>query len=293
MRAFATSGLILCLCIAFLAGCATARQPVKPAEPVLDIPLELSEQQNATLAAIWRAHEQEMKQAVPSDMGKWAEFIVCYPELTPPAKQEPVKPVLLQPRTLLVVGDSLAVGVGMGLREELQGKEIDLRERGKTSTGLNSPKFYNWEQQLRTFLRQDSPDVVVGIMSANDAHNGSGSESWRQSYKIKAHNFMKIATDAGVPVFIVGLPPMGKDDFSRRAYVANQALQDACQDVPGSFYVDAWSLFAGDQGQFLNSKNINGQVLSLRANDGVHFTMTGYRLLARHILDQISNTYQH
>ena len=284
----------LCLFGMFLGGCNAAKQEPRPAPP------QLTRQKQEKQAA---ARRERVQQAISADFGLplWVEEKLRKPEpvaVVPEPKPAispvppPTLPSVIPARSVMVVGDSFAVGVGMTMSNELKGMGVSLQQRGKTSSGLNSPAFYNWQQQLSSFIQQDRPEVIVAMISGNDAHNGSGSDSWRQAYVQKARDFANIAVNSGVTLYFVGLPPMGKNGYSERANQANQALRDACSGVPGCHYVDAWSLFSGDDGQFTRHKNFNGKVLTLRAKDGVHFTMTGYRLLSRHILDEIANTYQ-
>lgn len=265
------------------------------------------------LVALQEAHRARVEQQLAAEFGlpAWMEEMPRMPEPEPepkavpepvPAKPvappavatapAPVIPSIIPASSVLVVGDSFAVGVGMSMGQELKGMGVALQARGKISSGLNSPKFYNWERELQNFIQQDNPDVIVAMISGNDAHNGSGSESWRQSYVDKARGFANVALGAGVTLYLVGLPPMGKDGYSDRAKALNLSLQEACDALAGCHYVDAWSLFADNEGHFTRTKRFGENVLTLRANDGVHFTMSGYRLLSRHILDKIANTYR-
>jgi uncharacterized protein len=255
------------------------------------------------VAALQEAHRARVEQQLAAEFGlpDWLKAMPRKPEpepakpVPPPAVASvpaPVIPSIIPASSVLVVGDSFAVGVGMSMGQELKGMGVALQARGKVSSGLNSPKFYNWERELQNFIQQDNPDVIVAMISGNDAHNGSGSEPWRQSYVEKARSFAKVALSAGVPLYMVGLPPMGKDGYSDRAKALNHSLEAACNVLPGCHYVDAWDLFSSGDGHFTRTKRFGEKDLTLRAKDGVHFTMTGYRLLSRHILDKIAKTYR-
>jgi|GEM_PF-5418874 len=190
-------------------------------------------------------------------------------------------------KSLLIVGDSFAVGVGATMANELKGGQIALLQRGKVSTGLNSPKFYNWELKLKEFITEQKPDALVAMVSGNDAHNGANSPSWKETYVQKVANFLKIPADKNIPIYLVGLPPMGKADYSERAKLANEALQNACSASPGCTYVDSWSLFTDADGNYADKKKLGAKTVPLRAGDGVHFTGSGYQLLAQHIIKQV------
>lgn len=199
--------------------------------------------------------------------------------------RKPEKPV--PSKTVLVVGDSFAVGVGAFMANSLQTEPVALKQKGKVSTGLNSPKFYNWESKLKEFIAEQKPDALVAMVSGNDAHNGANSSSWKEAYVAKVSSFLKIPAEKNIPVLLVGLPPMGKQDYSERAKLTNQALKDACSTSAGCTYVDSWSLFSDSDGNYAEKKKLGAKTVSLRAKDGVHFTGSGYQLLSQQIIKQL------
>lgn len=288
--------LLLCLmCFAMLsvaAGCGPKPTP----EPIAP---GLSPQQREAFAL---AQRQRVESAMATSWGlpDWAEAILRERQARQAAKAAPAPPVLppiTRPSSIpgvnrvLVVGDSFAVGVGMTMSGQLKGMGVRLAAKGKVSSGLNSPRFYDWEQKLREFMTNEHPDVLVAMISGNDAHNGSASDSWKQNYIQRVESFVKLATDAGVTVYLVGLPPMGKSDYSQRAKVANDAVLQASGHFGTCHYVDAWRIFSDDQGNYTQVKQFNGKPVTLRAKDGVHFTMNGYRILSSAILERIAATY--
>jgi lysophospholipase L1-like esterase len=189
------------------------------------------------------------------------------------------------PRTVLVVGDSFAVGIGMTMAESLsQAKEVRLDQKGKTSSGLDNAKFHNWGKTLEGLLATARPDALVVMIGGNDAQNGPGTEVWAENYRRKASDFLGIAVKKNVPVYWVALPPMRDEGLNARVKTANTAMRAACESGPGCRFIDSWDLFSDDKGNYADEKNIGGKTVKLRGKDGVHFTMTGYRLLSDRIL---------
>ncbi len=188
-------------------------------------------------------------------------------------------------RTVLVVGDSFAVGIGMTLAESLKpAKDVRLDQKGKTSSGLDNTKFHNWGKTLEGLLQSARPDALVVMVGGNDANNGPGTEVWAESYRHKASDFLSIAAKKGVPVYWVALPPMREEGLNARVKTTNAAMRAACESGGGCRFIDAWDLFTDEKGNFAAEKNIGGKTVKLRAKDGVHFTMAGYRLLSDRIL---------
>ncbi len=188
-------------------------------------------------------------------------------------------------KTVLVVGDSFAVGIGMTLAESLKpAKDVRLDQKGKTSSGLDNTRFHDWGKALEGLLQTARPDALVVMVGGNDAHNGPGTEVWAESYRHKASDFLGIAAKKRVPVYWVGLPPMRDAGLNARVKTANAAMRAACESGGGCRFIDAWDLFTDEKGDFAAEKTIGGKVVKLRAKDGVHFTMAGYRLLSDRIL---------
>ncbi len=212
------------------------------------------------------------------------------------AKAEPAKalrpggpdtaaPSAAVPRKILLVGDSFALGLGLTLPQSLgrQG-EVALANRGKVSSGLNSPQFYDWEKALAEFLAAEKPDALVVMLGGNDAKNGRGTPQWAQDFTAKAGRFLEIAGRHGVRVYWIGLPPMREKSYSQRAWTANEAMRAACSGASSCRFIESWDLFADAAGRFSAKKTVSGKAVSLRGKDGVHFTTAGCRLLTDRIV---------
>lgn len=203
---------------------------------------------------------------------------------TPERSFEPQGPGL----SVLVVGDSLAVGVGMTLESAFQGhSRVTMKKMGKISTGLDSPRFYDWNSVLREALSREKYDVVVVMLGANDAHNSPGDSAWARRYEAKFSDLLKIPAEKQVRTVVVGLPPMRKDDFCQRVRLANEAIRNASSaHAQTCTYVDSFSRFADEDGNFTDRIRLRGEWRTVRAGDGVHFTGTGYQVLGRMVASE-------
>lgn len=196
--------------------------------------------------------------------------------------------------SIAVVGDSLAVGIGVTMEKRIRHYAgANCASLGKVSTGLISKRFFDWEKRLAELVASGKPDAVVVMMGGNDANNAiagktAGSPAWEAAYREKAEHFLRIASAAGVKVLWVGLPVMRDPAYAGRVRAVNAAAKEACAAVPGCTYMEAGAPFADDAGHFVQSKDIDGRLVSLRAKDGVHMTMTGYDLLTRQVLQRLA-----
>lgn len=204
------------------------------------------------------------------------------PEAAPPSA--PSDAACPPSRKVLIVGDSFAVGLGLTMEQSLRpAGPVTLASRGKTSTGLNSPNFYDWEKALAEFLAAEKPDILLVMLGGNDAKNGRGTPQWSQDFEAKAKRFLEIAGQHKVKVYWVGLPPMREKAYSQRAWTANEAMRAACATTASCRFIDSWDLFADKGGNFSAKKTVAGKVTALRGKDGVHFTAAGCKLLTDHI----------
>ena len=204
---------------------------------------------------------------------------------TPPPDStvEPNGPSL----SILVVGDSLAVGIGMYLSNAFEGvRKVRVKPMGKVSTGLDSPGFYDWPRVLEHVLEAERFDFVVIMIGANDAHNSSGSLTWGLSYESEFEDLLKIPARKHMTTLVVGLPPMRESRFSQRVMVANEAMRKAVRLFPEvCVYIDSFNRFADAKGNFADIVDLNGESKKVRAGDGVHFTAKGYQLLSNMVMN--------
>ena len=191
--------------------------------------------------------------------------------------------------SILVIGDSLSVGVGLVMTSMLKSKkDVKVSNKGKVSTGLNSPKYYDWEAKLREFIKNENPGIIVVLIGGNDANNGTASTAWSENYRQKVASFLKITAEHNISVYWAGLPTMGDPEYNKKVKTANTAMENACQEFSNCHYIDTYNLTSGEDREFTSKKAMNGKEVTIRAGDGCHFTLTGYKILTAHILHEIN-----
>lgn len=190
------------------------------------------------------------------------------------------------PARIMVAGDSFAVGIGLSLAQSLKGAGVTLDQRGKTSSGLNSPRFFDWNASLAKYLDAAKPDALVVMLGANDAHNGAGTTAWAEDFSRKTAHFIDIAAKKGVFTYWVALPPMKDPAFNAKAETANDAMRNACKANSSCAFIESLDILGDEAGRYVSKKALDGKIKSLRAKDGVHLTMNGYKALSDKILDK-------
>ncbi len=190
-----------------------------------------------------------------------------------------------------VIGDSLSQGLGPAIERWMNPSVVRVLSLGRQSTGLSREDYFNWQAGMRQIVEEFRPDLVFVLLGSNDAQaqisrDGTaipvGSVQWLEGYRERAGDLLREATRAGTHVVWVGIPIVRERqrwDFYRRV---NDIYRVTASADPLGTYVDAWTPFEGRDGGFTAFvRNDRGDLVEVRAQDGVHFTSTGYAFLAR------------
>ncbi|MDL2405523.1 DUF459 domain-containing protein [Rhizobium calliandrae] len=212
--------------------------------------------------------------------------VVAQPETPPQVRKLP------DAKSILVVGDFLAGGLGVGLEDAFSTSPgVVVQTHSTVASGLVRQDFYNWPQQLPVMLDQVRPAMVVVMIGANDRqqmvgdglNEKYGTDPWFLAYEERIQEFGKLVTSRHIPLLWVGLPPFGSDQMTADAVKLNQLYQSQVQSVGGEF-IDIWDGFTDQNGRFIiTGSDINGQQVRLRTADGINLTAAGKRKVAFYV----------
>lgn len=192
---------------------------------------------------------------------------------------------------IAVIGDSLSQGLGPSIERWMNPSVARVLSLGRQSTGLSREDYFNWQAGMRQIVEQFRPDLVFVMLGSNDAQaqispSGSaipvGTWEWVHGYRERAEQLVREATRAGTRVVWVGIPIVRERqrwDFYRNV---NEIYRETVSSDPNSTYVDTWNAFEGrDGGYSAYIRNDHGQLVEVRAGDGVHFTPAGYGMMGK------------
>ena len=197
--------------------------------------------------------------------------------------------------TVAVFGDSLADGVWTGVYRQLSRDDrFQVLRRARVSSGLARPDFYNWQQALEEFLAADDIDAAVISVGLNDTqpvyHNGRwdhgfGTERWDEIYAARVEAMMARLDAAGIPTFWLGLPVVRSNSYASKVRHINVIFEATAAGREGVTFVPMWQATADENGAYSSYlEDSTGRSRLMRANDGIHFTVRGYELVAGHLL---------
>lgn len=203
---------------------------------------------------------------------------------------------------VLVVGDSMiAGGFGLFLARTLA-KEHDypVRRRGKSSSGLARPDFFDWIEEARRLVDDFSPDVSVVMFGGNDVQGlymGKGEwirwheDAWSAEYARRVVAFCDILAPARQTIFWVGMPVMRPPKFHARVQRVNTIYRAEMAIRPNATFVDTWSVLADENGEYADrivleppEEGKRAKRVRVRAGDGIHLSPKGAHHLKDHVL---------
>jgi hypothetical protein len=211
----------------------------------------------------------------------------------------PVRPV--GTCKLLLVGDSLGNNLGYGMIPQLSGyKTLKFVLRAKASTGLSNSWFYNWETNLKSYLRTEKPNIVVVFLGANDRQNMRvggqiltfGTSKWQAAYGASVARMTKLSTDAGAYVLWVGLPNCKPYNHNKGMELITSIDAKTVSLNPGARYIPLKALTSGANGTYTQYQYVNGSRQKTRGDDGIHFTANGQDVIGTFAVNRLASAFR-
>ncbi|RME94757.1 MAG: DUF459 domain-containing protein, partial [Alphaproteobacteria bacterium] len=197
---------------------------------------------------------------------------------------------------LYVFGDSLGDGVWAGLYRAFKGDgNVDVIKKSRVSTGFVRKDYFDWNERVRAIAKTEKFHIAVVMVGANDMQPirvkrkvyKVGSEGWREIYGKRIDDFIKQLKKTHSAVYWVGLPIMRSEQHNASMQVMNEIFREKAF-LNGVKFIDTFNGFADQFGRYSAfGPDLSGQIRKLRAADGVHFTIKGYRKLAHFVEREI------
>ena len=202
-------------------------------------------------------------------------------------------------RKILVVGDSMIAGaLGLYLARSLaQERDQQVLRRGKSSSGLARPDFFDWIEEGSRLAKEFRPDASVVMFGGNDVQGlRMGKDEWirwhepgwNAEYARRVAEFCDILAPAGQHLFWVGMPVMRPPKFHSRVQRINTIVRAEMAIRRNSTFIDTWEVLAAENGGYADrvavlEKGKKRRTL-VRAGDGIHLTRAGAQILSGHVL---------
>lgn len=197
---------------------------------------------------------------------------------------------------ILVIGDSLAGGLGAGLARVVEGDDsFEIANRFQEVSGIARPEVYDWSASLPKLMEDKAFNAVVVLIGSNDRQEirrdnfrfAFNSTDWVKAYQQQTDALLAVLKNSGVKIFWLALPPMGDARYDADMQVIT-ALQQQRVEAAGAYFIDLRKPFANPDGSYTASgTDDTGTTRTLRDSDGIGFTRAGNTKLAALMLEEI------
>lgn len=196
---------------------------------------------------------------------------------------------------VLVVGDSMiATALGQRIEFGLEGQGFGVARRGKSSSGLARPDFFDWMKEARRLVSKHSPAACVVMLGGNDSqslHMGDGwikwgEPGWRGEYASRVSDLVDLLSPNGQPVCWLGLPIARSPAYRRKLELINEIIKENVDGHGSGNFVSTWSTLTRG-GEYTATMTVGGKEQAVRGDDGIHLTVAGANVLERKVRSQI------
>ena len=220
----------------------------------------------------------------------------------PPENGAGEDPAVVLPRVLLAGDSMIAGGLGLYLEKDLR-KELGypVLRRGKTSSGLSRPDFFDWMDEAKRLVDEFEPQASVVMFGGNDVQGlylGHGEwirfpeeQAWREEYARRVNAFCDIIAPQEQPIFWIGMPVMRPPKFHEKIKRVNVIYRAEMAIRPNAHFIDIWDMLSDGNGEYAHRIVVDPppedgskpKTVRVRAGDGIHLSPAGARIVADHV----------
>lgn len=203
-------------------------------------------------------------------------------------------------KVILVVGDFFASGLADGLSTALaQVPNLKVVNKAKGLSGFVRTDIVDWSIDLQPLIEEHKPSYIVAMLGSNDRQQiradgqrlKKQTPEWIAAYTERVNNLGKALKDTGINYAWVGLPPVRFKSMTKDFLAFNEIYGKAAAGRRGQFF-DVWDGFSDAEGNYSRSgPDINGQIVLLRAKDGINLTRAGKRRLSYYVEGAIQRLF--
>jgi lysophospholipase L1-like esterase len=206
--------------------------------------------------------------------------------VVPKAELGKMKP----PFKFMIIGSSsMLEGLGPRMEKDLYTiPHMTVIRRGKYSSGLTRPDFYNWNIVSQQLINEHKPQVIITQFGGNDGQTISdsrgrripyGAAGWDDVYRQRVDEFMRVISQVR-RVYWLELPIAGTPDFTEKFRRMNRIQREVASKYPNIVYVEVWDRFAPNGRYEHVLADDSGRRGVVKAGDGVHLTEHGSKILS-------------
>ena len=197
-------------------------------------------------------------------------------------------------RRVMVMGDSLAVDIARAVeRLYAENPQIVVLEEISGSSGFVRDDYFDWNDAIGEEISADTFDVAVVAIGINDRQALEGAEplsdAWRSAYRARIDAFLEQLSTANKDVVWIELPPMEQPSYGA-AMAQISSIHKAAVNAAGAQWIETYDRYLGENGGYsAEGPDLNGNIVTMRRGDGIHFSAAGADKVAFYI-DRVLGT---
>jgi len=212
-------------------------------------------------------------------------------------------PVRIAPsgERILLIGDSNFFGsLGHTLRKGFEAEGHVVHLRGKASSGLARPEFFDWFAEAERLIADFEPTIIVSMLGANDVQRitwpalddrvqWKDEAGWRRAYHGRVRQFMKLLSGGGRSVFYLSPTNRGWRIAVDAVTKVREVQRRAATGLAGVEWIDMFPLSSDEHGSWLKvGRDDNGKPVVYRRPDRIHLTGAGGKLVGERLLAELA-----
>lgn len=206
------------------------------------------------------------------------------------------------PQRILLAGDSMMQGIAPLLMHDLSRLHPDweVHDLSRQSTGLTVRRYFDWPARIVDEMDAKSLSLVVIFLGPNDPwdirvegqRHVFPSPGWALNYAVRVDEIIAAAVQRKVRLIWVGLPTMPEGRIKAGAVLQNHIFHERARNWNTDYLATEplVGILSEPFRKFMQKEG--GQTVSLRAEDGVHLTPSGLRLINQALLAHIQKANQ-
>jgi hypothetical protein len=224
-------------------------------------------------------------------------FALALPAAAQDALAPGTEPAPEDPRTkVFVIGDSLAGGLGAGMRRLTEESErYNVQLRYQEDSGLTRPEFYDWPDAIAKIAASNKMDEAIVLIGSNDVRSirvgGAsfefGTPEWTMAYTAQIDRLIASLKQTGAVLHWVSLPPMANPEYNQAIATIGEIQKQKAEEA-GIHFIDLRPQLLNPDGTYMErGPDDTGTVRKIRDRDGVHFMKVGNNKIGALVLGAI------
>lgn len=208
-----------------------------------------------------------------------------------------------QLKRVLIIGDSMIVeGFGPRLENDLSAYHLEVKRRGKYSTGLNRTDVFDWNKYSLEIIEEDKPEALIVMFGANDSQNILDDQNrpyrvndlgWDEIYTQRVAEYMALISPRVEKIYWVGQPPAREAVFSGRLKHLDEIYKSEAKKWSNIKFISTWERFTTAEGKYQAVVADDGGLRQrVKTDDGIHLTYHGSKIMSQLVIGVLKQDFE-